>query len=293
MSNDMSTGRNFSTWRVPLLMPLLSMALSAPVGAAVFPENFQTGTVGAFPSQWQDVAVNDRLVFPIDPLSPVPSGAVVSTTDAFGNPTKAFSPVEAIATGSGIFSPVPISTSYSVTADIRVDRFSDQSIGDGSDWAMQMGVVDTDAGASFANAPQVGVYASSFSQGWRLFNSSGGFDDIDLGVPVTLGTWYQVSMELDNATGNTRSIIRDNLTGTTLVDRTDPLTDWAGPVGFNALAFFDGELTPETTISNRAVVDNISFVPTPVPLPAAAWLFGSGVAGLAAWARRRMVRPQV
>jgi hypothetical protein len=27
--------------------------------------------------------------------------------------------------------------------------------------------------------------------------------------------------------------------------------------------------------------------PAPVPLPAAAWLFGSGVAGLAAWARRR------
>lgn len=26
---------------------------------------------------------------------------------------------------------------------------------------------------------------------------------------------------------------------------------------------------------------------TPVPLPAAAWLFGSGIAGLAAWARRR------
>lgn len=30
-----------------------------------------------------------------------------------------------------------------------------------------------------------------------------------------------------------------------------------------------------------------NFQLTPVPLPAAAWLFGSGVAGLAAWARRR------
>jgi hypothetical protein len=30
---------------------------------------------------------------------------------------------------------------------------------------------------------------------------------------------------------------------------------------------------------------------TPVPLPPAAWLFGSGIAGLAAWQRRRMTGP--
>lgn len=279
----MNVGAKFILSSVALLF--LSMALSAPLGATVFPENFETGTVGTFPSQWQDVGLNDRLIDPIEPISPVPSATLVNTTDAFGNPTKAMSPVDAIARASGIFSLIPISTSYASAADIRVDRFSDQPAGDGTDWAMQMSLVNLDA-TNFADSPQVGIYASSLSQSWRLFNISGGFDDIDTGVPITLGTWYQVSLELDNATGHAHTVIRDGLTGSTLADRTDLLTDWAGPVGFNALAFFDGELT-STAVSNRAVVDNITFTSSPVPLPASAWLFGSGVATLAALVRKR------
>ena len=33
---------------------------------------------------------------------------------------------------------------------------------------------------------------------------------------------------------------------------------------------------------------NIAFSVTPVPLPAAVWLFGSGVVGVIAFARRKM-----
>jgi hypothetical protein len=279
--------QNPFTNRMVWITFLVLNALSTPSGATVFPENFETGTVGTFPSQWQDVGLNDRLIDPIAPLSPVPSATVVNTTDAFGNPTKALSPVDAIARASGIFSLIPIGApQYSSTADIRVDRFSDQPAGDGTDWAMQMSLVNLDA-TNFADSPQVGIYASSLSQSWRLFNISGGFDDIDTGVPITLGTWYQVSLELDNTTGNAHTLIRDSLTGATLTDRNDLLTDWAGPVGFNALAFFDGELT-STAISNRAVVDNITFTSAPVPLPAAAWLFSSGVVTLAALVRKRM-----
>jgi hypothetical protein len=63
-------------------------AAAAPVGIA---DNFEGNAAGSFPAGWSDIG----LVSP--GTTPNPSVVVVSTTDAFGNPTKALAPVPAIA----------------------------------------------------------------------------------------------------------------------------------------------------------------------------------------------------
>lgn len=55
---------------------------------------------------------------------------------------------------------------------------------------------------------------------------------------------------------------------------------------FGSAAFGFPDLTDPGTDGAAYLGGNFQL--TPVPLPAAAWLFGSGLAGLAAWARRRM-----
>lgn len=53
----------------------------------------------------------------------------------------------------------------------------------------------------------------------------------------------------------------------------------------------DGITDLRVTLNSRQPLDGLQFVPAaPVPLPAAAWLFGSGLVGLAALARRRRMR---
>ena len=54
----------------------------------------------------------------------------------------------------------------------------------------------------------------------------------------------------------------------------------------------DGIKDLKVTLNSRNSFDGMQLVPAsvPVPLPAAAWLFGSGLVGLAALARRRRVR---
>lgn len=53
----------------------------------------------------------------------------------------------------------------------------------------------------------------------------------------------------------------------------------------------DGITDLKVTLNSRNAFDGFQFAPAaPVPLPAAAWLFGSGLVGLVALARRRRTR---
>src|SRR5271168_996777 len=99
-----------------------AIAFGAPHARATgIVDNFASYPVGSFPaSPWQDVGTVD----PSPPVSPVPSGEVIETTDAFGNPTKAFSTVSALASSAGIFQDVANSSFYTLHADIRVDQYS-------------------------------------------------------------------------------------------------------------------------------------------------------------------------
>ena len=118
---------------VTVVMACMAGAPSA--GATGIVDNFASYAVGSFPSpNWQDVGT----VSPSPPIAPLPSGSVISTTDAFGNAIQAFEPVSALASSAGIFQSVPVSSSYSLRADMRVDQYSDAPSSTALDWAMQL-----------------------------------------------------------------------------------------------------------------------------------------------------------
>lgn len=258
-----------------------------PANATIVFDDFESYALGTFPSPtWSDVAGVD----PIAPITPIPSAEVVSTTDAFGNTTQAVAFVDALGSAGGIYRSVPVSTNYSFGVDIRVDQFADNPQTSASDWAAQMGFVQN--GFNYSFTPQVGIYASSLTQDWRLFAFGGSSlaVDLTLGVPVNLGQWYRVDIDFNALNGLTHSIIRDILTGTVLVDRFDVLSDgvddWTTDgVPLDAIAIFDGELTGTTP--NLAVFDNLGTAAT-TPEPATLLLLASGLLAVS-FGRRKSV----
>ncbi len=60
--------------------------------------------------------------------------------------------------------------------------------------------------------------------------------------------------------------------------------------GIDSLRFeSSGGIAPDVWDGTQFNIDNFSFKPAPVPVPAAVWLFGSGIIGLAGAARRRQL----
>lgn len=268
--------------------------------AAPIVDDFESYAAGSFPaSGWLDVAT----VAPDAPPyinAPVPSATVVSTTDAQGNATQALQTVDALGLAKGIYTPVPVSSSYSLFADIRTLQFANSNplgAGPATDWSMQLTFAQAGV-ENFSIAPQVGVYASSLTQGWRIYliSSNGGpIVDIDLGVPAALNTWYTIGLDLDTTTRTFHSVITDTASGVVLDDETNVIADWESQFGlFDSIAFFVGEVgalspaTPEsTTIPNIGQVDNINVTTQPVPLPGAAVLLAASALPLLGLARRR------
>ncbi len=270
--------------RLVLCLPLLVLAtgLSHATGVA---DNFESYAPGSFPGPlWRDVAALD----PQPPAPPGPSARVALTTNAAGAPTQALMLADAVTLVSGIYQPVPVSDSYSLAADIRIDRYSNNSVGATLDFPMQLTFAQTTR--NLYGAPQAGVYASSRTGGWRLFlaeDVAPGID-LDLGVVATPGIWYRVTFDLDTTTGGYRVRIDDVAAGTSLLDRSDSFAGWSADFGnYDAVAFFSGHdtLNPDVTVANLASVDNINVSAVPEP-PAAAVL----LAGLAVLALRRRAR---
>lgn len=257
-------------------------AAAGPVGA---PETFEGDAAGSFPAGWSDVALVDP-----DSTAPKPSALVVSTTDVFGNPTKALAPVEAIAPSQGIYRAILPSTSYSTRADVRIDRFSDfdpnvdpTACGcpPGSEIDFPVGpALMQSAPPPFHLFPMVQLYPGARSQDWRLFvGTANVVTDLDLGLPVTLGKWYGVQLDVDAVAATARSHITDLATGTTLLDTVTSLSTfgaWDPAIDgvFNIEAFWDGELSAKTT-SGLWVIDNID---VPIPEPATLLLLSSALA---------------
>lgn len=266
---------------VILIVGLCSVAIASATGIS---DNFESYAPGVFPSPpWLDVGT----IFP-DPGQPIPSAFVTSTTDAFGNPTQALGLVDAVSLSRGIYFPVPVSATYSLASDIRVDRYSDKPDGTASDWAMQLTFAQSGA-ANFAFTPQAGLYASSQSGTWRLFLIGGPGLDEDLGIPATIGSWYRVQLDYNANTSTFRSEISDVLTGNVLVNKTTTVAGLtAADTPYDSIAFFGGETSVAgDTLADLAVVDNINIeAKGTVPEPPTVALTAVGI-GLLILGRRR------
>jgi hypothetical protein len=265
------------------LLVLAACSAAALAGATGIVDDFESYAPGAFPGPpWLDVATFD----PQPPFSTLPSAHIVTTTDAFGNPTQAMAVRDENALVSGIYYQVPVSSTYSLAADLRVDRFSNNAVNPASDWAMQLTFAQVSS--NLYATPQAGIYASSLTGGWRLFlidSTFTVFADQDLFLPVTLGLWYRVEFELDALSGAWHTVIGDVATGTTLIDVSGVFAGWTAGSGlFDSVAFFDGD--PSGTIATLAYVDNVNVVSSPLPEPSSLTLIGAGVV-LLGWARRR------
>jgi hypothetical protein len=265
-------------------------ATAGPVGTV---ETFEGDAVGNFPANWSDVALVDP-----DPLAPKPSAVVVSTTDAFGNSTNALAPVPAVGGIQGIYRTITPSNFYSTRADIRVDQFSDFDPNfdpticgcpPGSEVDFPVGVtLMQSATTTFHLWPTVQLYPGARSQDWRLFvGTANAVADLDLGLPVTLGKWYGVELDLDANAATARSRITDLATGATLLDTVTLLSalgSWDPAIDgrFDIEAFWDAEISAKTT-PGLWVIDNID---APIPEPGTILLLGSALA-VGAVVRRR------
>lgn len=260
------------------LTAIAAFAMVAPSARATgIVDNFQSYAVGSFPSPtWQDVGTVD----PEPPIAPIPSGTVISTTDAFGHPTKAFEPVSSLASSAGIYQNVPNSNFYTLHANMRVDQYSDAPSSTVEDWAMQLTFAQVLS--NFAGTPQFGLYASSFTHDWRLYfqGAVSGFADIDLGVAAPVGEWFTVGLALNAVTGAYDATIVDTATGSLLTNSIGLLSGWtSGDNTFDSVAFFKGDLSPGDTIGDTAAVTDINVVAT-VPEPAGWLLLGTGLVAL-------------
>lgn len=230
-------------------------------------DDFELGTPGVFANcPWLDVG----LVNPDPPNPPIPSATVESVTGSDGDPTLALKTVAAIAQTQGAYALVPVSSVYIVSGDVRVDQFSDNSLFPADDWAMQIGVGKLVGEKDLAFTPQVGIYASALTQGWRLYADGNldAFADVDLGASVQLGVWYHVEMTLTVATGQVHSLVQNLATREVVVDRTDTVPDWTPQDGvYDRIMLLDGEISPAVTIPNLAVVDNVAIATQPADPP--------------------------
>ena len=101
-----------------------------------------------------------------------------------------------------------------------------------------------------------------------MLNTSVGADTVDI---VAAGIDFSAT---SSVTGNTTTLFNDNQFVLAITDG----VSWFEPVSFFEVAA--GSNIFEVTFSN-GIVTSIDAVPTVIPVPAAVWLFGSGLIGLA------------
>jgi hypothetical protein len=259
---------------------LLLVGIPTAQASSLISEDFEGQALGAFPSGWLDVGQ-------VDPLStaPNPSAFVVSTTNAFGSATRALSIPGAFAASQGIYQPIPVSPFVSISVDVRVDRFSSPSSQNPVDWPIDVTLTKLDGTTDLAYVNSMGVYAASASQTWNAYIITDNLSYIpDFGVPVGIATWYRVELGLDTVNGIMTTLITDIALDSVVVDRTDVVPGWTASDGyFDAVAFFDGELTSDAS-SNLTLLDNINV--KVVPEPSSVSLLIAAL-GFAWWTRRR------
>jgi hypothetical protein len=271
---------------------LLTIAIVAtPASATTFSDDFETYTVGTFPSPtWQDVRS-------IPNSAPIPSALVVATTDADGNPTQALHTVDALSPSKGVYATVDPAAIHRAGIDFRIDRYGTPGPGatPPDDYAAGIAVVDVLPSDDFCcvPVPQVGVWVSALTKEFLLygFDSVGAILSIGLGVTANEGDWYSIDFELNAGGGVIRTVISSlGAGGMLLVDRTDAVPGWTASA-FDAVAIFGGETSTGVTVATLTTVDDLRYDGEGiVPEPGTLSLVLLGLVATAA--RRRGGRPR-
>jgi hypothetical protein len=244
--------------RMVLLATVVCLT-SYPAAAGTGDDDFESYVTDTFPLPfWNDAGLADR-VTPLPP--PLPSATIVDTTGANGQSTKALSFGPAVATPQGIIRSIPASSLYSAAADVRIDQYADNAMETVRTWPVTVGFSRFAPALNVAFMDNIGVYAATATQGWRLYAFSASYNlDIDLGAAAQIGQWYRIQVDIDVAARSVRAIIRNAQTSAILADVATPIPE-ADPddLAFDLFTIVDGELEKTTTIPNLAVVDNVTW----------------------------------
>lgn len=249
--------------------------------AIILEDDFEGYTPDALPGgPWVDVTTR------IDnPTVPSPSATVINTTDPFGNPTQALQTVDAIGTSSGILSEFTPVRSSMLSADLRIDQFTD--VRRGATWSAAVGFLQDSLVDDLNSGPQAVIYASIGAPTFRVFvlNDGNAFDFEIPGSTVELGTWVSVELSLDSLAGTLDASVTDPLSGQVLGQVSRTFGSWSiADAQFDAVSFFDGEYNASGgSQGGLATLDNVRH--TIIPAPSGVAL--ATIAGLCLVQRRR------
>jgi hypothetical protein len=249
------------------------LILPAAVMADTFTDDFESYTAGTFPSaNWQDAGT----VAP-EGTPPNPSVTVGMTTNAFGQPTQALHLDDSwVGASSGVFRSVATASHYRLSMDVRTDRFAHDAQNDPSDWPWALMVAKYTDVIHPGAWNSLGLYGAGVSQEFKAYaiRADGFEEDIPLGLPLALGEWYRVQMDVDAEVGAIRNRVWDIDDNTLLLDATVTATGWLPTDGiFDAVTINQGERS--ATSSGDAWVDNVLIRAIPEPSATTAVLLGS------------------
>ena len=253
-----------------LAASVLAFATSTSSAATLIMDDFEGDILGAFPTArgWSDVGQVKGAGVDVPKQR---SATVVSTTDAFDQPTQAVSMPEAFATSQGIFQSIASTPFIGISADVRVDRYATRTTGRPAyDFAWGIGLVQIGS-RDFYFSPYYGTFAAAKTQtAWSLvYRFSAGRDDFELGgPPLATGTWYNVNLGLDLSAGAVSVVITDIAANSQVLNAARTVPQWRGLAAeppFNAVAFSEDEGTAHEQ-TNLTLFDNIIVADTAVPI---------------------------
>ncbi len=239
---------------------LAAAVVGSTAHAAPFVDHFDSYTPGQMPGgPWADISTSISA-----PTVPSPTGAIIETTGAYGNPTRAFQITRATGTSQGIISPIDLAADHSLTADIRIDAHPSREVY--GNWNAAFGFIQDRGVASDINVnPQGLVYV--YQQKWWFFGATvfgGNSTEVLLSnALIQPGDWYHVSLNADTTSGQFHISIVDAL-GEIQVDQNVAIPNWNPLLGrYNRIAAFDGDYAGASVTSGQFTIDNVNYIPQP------------------------------
>ena len=227
-------------------------------------DDFESYEVDAFPiPYWRDVR---DISIPVN--APNPSAEIIETIAWDGSMTKAIQFKQGVTTSCGIFREIDTCEVYRLSAEIRVDKWSNASQAFFAEWAVAIGIFSTRPGWDFNATPQITFVAQPFAENWVLYvlrdDANSTFNYYNLEFPnshVELNTWYHVELVLDDFAGTVFTKVTNTETGEVTHEALTSIPNWTpGSSGnFNHYGTWDGEYGTDATIGNQATVDNFHF----------------------------------